>query len=44
LQPIADQLKEIYGSYVMSTQRDSHNRTVGGTVSNHARLKEIELF
>ncbi len=29
LQPITDQLREIYGTYVMASQRDAHHRALG---------------
>jgi len=45
LQPIAEQLNEIYGGYVMSSQRDSHSQVVGEQpASNSAVPAKIELF
>ncbi len=45
MQPIAEQLKEIYGTYVMASQRDSHHRAMGGQSSSGSRgAKKIELF
>ncbi|MFA7270763.1 MAG: chemotaxis protein, partial [Sterolibacterium sp.] len=46
LQPLAQHLDEMYGNYVMSSQRDSHQAAMGSVAaendSNQAR--KIELF
>ncbi|MDP1524386.1 MAG: methyl-accepting chemotaxis protein [Rhodocyclaceae bacterium] len=46
LQPIADQLREIYGTYVMASQRDAHHRALGVKESGAPGSggAKIELF
>jgi len=44
LQPMAEQLKELFGNYVMASQRDAHQRALGGLATSGAGAPKIELF
>jgi len=45
LQPLAQHLDEMYGNYVMSSQRDSHQASLGNTKdTSDAGRPKIELF
>jgi methyl-accepting chemotaxis protein len=45
LKPLSEHLDQIYSSYVMSSQRDSHQASIGGTkTSTDEGRPKIELF